>query len=60
MQTYQKAVAEGDPNVYFVDGASIFAGDESDGCTVDGCHPNDLGFYRFSRALLPIFERILT
>ena len=58
MQTYQKAVAEGDPNVYFVDGASIFAGDESDGCTVDGCHPTDLGFYRFYRALLPIFERI--
>jgi hypothetical protein len=44
--------------VYFVDGASIVAGDESDGCTVDGCHPTDLGFYRFYRALLPVFERI--
>ena len=60
METYQKAVSEGDRNVYFVDGASIFSGDESDACTVDGCHPNDLGFYRFSKALLPVFQRIFT
>ena len=58
MQTYQKAIAEGDANVYFVDGASLFAGDQSEDCTVDGCHPTDLGFYRFYRALLPVFERI--
>ncbi len=60
MATYQKAVSEGDEHIYFVDGASIFAGDESDACTVDGCHPNDLGFYRFAKALLPVFERIYT
>ena len=59
MQTYQKAVSEGDRNVYFLDGATIFAGDEWDACTVDGCHPNDLGFYRFYKALLPIFEVIV-
>ena len=58
MRTYQKAVFDGDTNVYYLDGASIFAGDERDACTVDGCHPNDLGFYRFFKALLPIFERI--
>ncbi len=57
MQTYQKAIAEGDRNVYFVDGASLFAGDESDACTVDGCHPNDLGFYRFAQALLPVLRQ---
>ena len=58
MKTYQKAVAEGDQNVYLLDGASIFAGDEREACTVDGTHPNDLGFYRFFKALLPIFERL--
>ena len=60
MSTYQKAIAEGDRNVYFVDGASIFAGDESDACTVDGCHPNDLGFYRFAQALLPVLKGLNT
>ena len=60
MRTYQKAIAEGDANVYFVDGASIFAGDQSDDCTVDGCHPTDLGFYRFAKALQPVFERIFS
>ncbi|MBR3894361.1 MAG: hypothetical protein IKJ35_04345 [Clostridia bacterium] len=58
MQTYQKAWAEGDKNVYFIDGASIFAGDEYDSCTLEGTHPNDLGFYRFFQALQPVFERI--
>lgn len=58
MTTYQKATSEGDQNVYFVDGAALFAGDESDACTVDGCHPNDLGFYRFAKALLPVFGHI--
>ncbi|MBQ2826156.1 MAG: SGNH/GDSL hydrolase family protein [Clostridia bacterium] len=57
--TYRKAIVEGDGNVYFLDGASIFSGDESDACTVDGAHPNDLGFYRFYKALEPIFEKIL-
>lgn len=56
MRTYQNALEAGDKNVYFLDGASIFAGEEWDACTVDGCHPNDLGFYRFYKALLPIFE----
>ncbi|MBQ7346400.1 MAG: hypothetical protein IJW55_00430 [Clostridia bacterium] len=59
MKTYQTALASGDQNICYLDGASIFAGDEYDACTVDGTHPNDLGFYRFFKALLPIFEKIL-
>ena len=59
MKTYETALSEGDRNVYFLDGATIFAGDEYDACTVDGTHPNDLGFYRFFKALLPIFEEII-
>ena len=42
--TYRKARANGDRNVYYVDGASIFRGPYEDSCTVDGTHPNDLGF----------------
>ncbi len=58
MQTYQNALSGGDRKVWFVDGASIFSGDCADSCTVDGTHPNDLGFYRFFKALQPIFEKI--
>jgi len=42
--TYQNALAAGDKNVAFVDGRAIFEGFFKHDCTVDGCHPNDLGF----------------
>ena len=44
MQTYNIAINNGDKNVYFIDGCTIpgiFGGENG---TVDGCHPNDLGF----------------
>lgn len=60
MNTYIQALKDGDKNIYFVDGASLFADDEWQACTVDGCHPNDLGFYRFYKALYPIFKNIFS
>lgn len=48
LASYEKAVANGDKHVYFVDGAHLFDGEFRDSCTVDGCHPNDLGFYRMA------------
>ena len=59
MDTYRNAVNDGDENVYFLDGATLFVGDEREACTVDGCHPNDLGFYRFAKALEPILKACL-
>lgn len=47
-ETYKTALEEGDRNVYFIDGAELFAGDDWDSCTVDRAHPNDLGFYRMA------------
>lgn len=47
-ETYQTAVDEGDKNVYFIDGGELFEGEAWDSCTVDGVHPNDLGFYRMA------------
>lgn len=49
--TYETALAEGDTHVYFIDGSELFAGDHWDACTVDGCHPNDLGFYRMAKRI---------
>lgn len=51
MDTYRKGRAAGDRNLYFIDGASLFAGADRAECTVDGCHPNDLGFYRMADAV---------
>lgn len=57
--TYETAKAEGDNNVYFLDGEQLFAGDASDTCTVDGIHPNDFGFYRISCVLTELLNKIL-
>ncbi len=59
LTTYNNAVAAGDKNVYFVDGELMFAGIDSDSCTVDGCHPNDLGFYRMAQAVEPALRMAL-
>lgn len=59
MESYLKALDKGDKNVYFIDGDSLFAGYEFDNCTVDGCHPNDLGFYRMAQGILSIMKEIL-
>jgi len=55
--TYENARARGE-NVYFVDGETIFAIFGGDGGSVDGCHPNDLGFACVAAALDPIFAEI--
>ena len=49
--TYEYARAQGDERVAFIDGADLFAGDMRDNCTVDGSHPNDLGFMRMARVI---------
>ncbi len=50
--TYKQAKERGD-NVEFVDGEAMF-GDEWEMCTVDGCHPNDLEFYKMAKAVAPV------
>lgn len=51
LDTYRHAKAAGDRFVWFVDGASLFDGPCRDSCTVDGCHPNDLGFFRMAQGI---------
>lgn len=53
MKTYGNAIRNGDPKVWFVDGEVLFGTEDQDACTVDGCHPNDLGFYRMAQTILP-------
>jgi lysophospholipase L1-like esterase len=50
----------GDHRIYFYDGSQLYgtAADWSE-CTVDGAHPNDLGFMRIAEHLEPEVRRIL-
>lgn len=47
-ETYERAVEGGDSKVWFLDGETLFDNDAREDCTVEGCHPNDLGLYRMS------------
>ena len=58
-KTYEHAVAQGDRNVWFIDGETLFAGPDRDSCMVDGCHPNDLGFYRMATVIRPVLAAAL-
>ena len=58
-KTYENAVAAGDKNVYFIDGYTLFGGKHWDSCTVDGTHPNDLGFYRMSQVIGKVLKKAL-
>lgn len=57
--TFDRARAAGDENVFFLDGPALMAlcGDEG---TVDGCHPNDLGFFSMAAALEKVLRTLLT
>jgi hypothetical protein len=58
-QTYLRAKAEGDKNVYFINGDDIYKPVGKQYCTVDKCHPNDLGFYCMANIIGKTIERIL-
>ncbi len=58
-RTYEEARQAGDRLVWFVDGELLFGTEDRDACTVDGCHPNDIGFYRMYRCLLPVLREAL-
>ncbi len=57
MTTYKNAKSRGE-NVYFIDGEKILEIFGGDGGTVDGCHPNDMGFGCMAAALRPYFKEI--
>ncbi|MBO4354580.1 MAG: SGNH/GDSL hydrolase family protein [Clostridia bacterium] len=58
-RSYELAVAEGDANVYYIDGETLFGTESRDCCTVDGTHPNDLGHYRMARVIGDLIGEIL-
>lgn len=57
--TYEHAKNAGDQHVYFVDGENHFGEFHRAECTVDACHPTDLGFYRMAENMAPVLREAL-
>ncbi len=60
LETFHNAIKRGDKNIDFVDGESLFNGPDRDSCTVDGCHPNDLGFRRMAEVIAARIQILLS
>ncbi len=58
-RTYQNAVDAGDKKVWFLDGRTFFGEVGREECTVDGTHPNALGFMRMAEKIYPVLQEIL-
>ncbi len=56
LKSYLKARGNGDKNVYFIDGLSFFAGQYRNDCTIDGCHPNDLGYSLMAEMITDVLK----
>lgn len=59
MESYLKAKSGGDKKVTFIDGETLFGSFFRDECTVDGCHPNDLGFCMMAQTIYPKLKSVL-
>lgn len=57
-ETYEYAKNNGDDNVYFIDGRSIYPERIREHCAVDGCHPTDLGFYFMAEKLYETVKKL--
>ena len=57
-RSYERAIAAGDKNVYFLDGETLLSGEFEDACTVDNTHPNDIGHMRMGKRIGDAMELI--
>jgi hypothetical protein len=60
LETFERAKALGDKNVYFIDCYGAFGEQVNGECgTVDNCHPDSLGFLRMAEAIYPLLHNLL-
>lgn len=58
-RTYLHAKKAGDTKVWFLDGGKFFGECGRAECTVDGTHPNALGFMRMAEKVYPVLKEML-
>ena len=56
---YLTLKAEGDENIYFVDGRTLLGDEDREAGFADLLHPNDLGYYRIAKSLKPLLLELL-
>ena len=59
IKSYEKAIATGDNNVYFIDGITLFDGGFYESCTSDGRRPNDIGFMRMADKIGAVIAKVM-
>ncbi len=57
-KTYFNAKSRGE-KVELINGATLFQGEGREDCTVDGVHPNDVGFERMAKVIAPVISKYL-
>ena len=57
--TYEKAKAAGDENIYFIDGRELLLPEAREHSLVDNAHPTDLGFFGMYTRLLPLMQTLI-
>ena len=57
--TYEEAKKNGDKNVWFIEGETLFDGADRFDCTSDLTHPNDCGFERMYLKVMPVIKEAL-
>lgn len=57
--TYNNAIKSGDKNVYFIDGSKMPEIFGNENGTVDGVHPNDLGFMCMAKGIEEVIKNII-
>ena len=58
-KSYRKAYAENSRRTTYIDGSSLFPAAYRDYCTVDACHPNDIGFLCMAEVIGAEIDRML-
>ena len=57
--TYEKAVAAGDKNIYFIDGRELLLPGAVEHSLIDNLHPTDLGFFGMYNRMLPMMQTLV-
>ena len=57
--TYDRALSEGDKNIYYIDGKYVYPEIGRDLCRGDGTHPDDTGFWYMASAVYPVLKALL-
>lgn len=59
LDTFRYACSLGDKHVYYIDGETFFLGRYENDCTVDGVHPNDMGYNLMADGIEAVIRRAL-